>query len=380
MSDSKMRILGIERDNKACNYYRIASPLEEIARQELAEVAFIEYGTEFDADENMDKVFASDIILLPRPSSEEWFGFVKACRRAGKLIVSDYDDDPFTCDPMNPYYRWIGVKEWSHPEFGDVWKDGMIDKKTGQEWFNVEKNINRRDMVRAAFKKSDLVTCTTEELAEVFLKINPNTVILPNSIDLGVYDRPEFVKRKVRIGWQGGVSHYRDLHFIKDVLKIIGKRNDVEIIYFGDSRFAHLLKDIDNLTMHPFVHHVSYPYRLALLNLDIGICPLIDNEFNRRKSAIKYFEYTAVGAATIATDMPPYNKVIRNHEDGVLVPNEVDAWVEELSALIESKKRILELSRNAYENVSTNHTIQKNAPLWIEAYKSAIQANMETVK
>jgi len=242
MSDNKLRILGVERDNKACGYYRITNPLNHIAEQGLADCALIEYGSEFDSDENMEKVFQSDIILLPRPSSEEWFGFVKACRKAGKIIVSDYDDDPFTCDPMNPYYRWIGIEEWQHPDFGWVWKDGMKDKD-GQEWFNLEKNINRRDMLRASFKKSDLVTCTTPELQDVFLKINPNTIVVPNFIDLDCYVRPEFVKNKIRIGWQGGVSHYRDLHFIVPILEKISKKHDVEIVYFGDTRFSHLFNN-----------------------------------------------------------------------------------------------------------------------------------------
>lgn len=378
MSESKLRILGVERDNKACNYYRIANPLSFIAEQELATVDLIEYGSKFDADENMQKVFNADVILLPRPSSEEWFGFVKACRKAGKIIVSDYDDDPFTCDPMNPYYRWIGVEEWEHPDFGWVWKHGMTDKG-GQEWFNVEKNINRRDMVRASFKNSDLVTCTTPELREVFLNINPNTIVLPNFIDLDSYLRPEFVKRKVRIGWQGGVSHYRDLHFIVPILERLSQAHDVEIVYFGDSRFGDMFKNVKGFELHRFVNHETYPYKMALMNLDIGLCPLVDNEFNRRKSAIKWMEYSAVGACTVASDIPPYSSVIKNFETGLLCPNDSDCWFEALSGLVQDRKKILELSANALEDIRQKHTIQANAHLWVEAYKNVIEKNMAGV-
>jgi len=41
----------------------------------------------------------------------------------------------------------------------------------------------------------------------------------------------------------------------------------------------------------------AYPMRLAGLRLDIGLAPLIDNEFNHCKSKIKYFEYSIVKAA-----------------------------------------------------------------------------------
>lgn len=372
-----MRILGCERDTKACNYYRIQAPLDHIKIQQLADCSVIPYDSGFRED-NMTKVFETDIVLIPRPSSEEWFGFVKACRKAAKIVVSDYDDDPFTCDPMNPYYRWIGVEEWKHPDFGWVWKHGEKDPRTGQEWFNIEKNINRRDMLRAAFGRSDLVTCTTEELKEVFVKINPNTVVLPNSIDLDCYPEANLVKKNVRIGWQGGVSHYRDLQFILPVLERLHKKHpDVEFVYFGDTiRFESFLNHYPFLERHCFVNHETYPYKLKLLNLDIGLCPLIDNVFNRRKSAIKWMEYSAVGAATVASDIPPYSKAITNFKDGVLVPNDEKLWEEALLGLISDRKKILELSNAAIQTVIEGHTIQKNAHLWTDAYKRVIEKEM----
>jgi len=378
MSNSKLKICGVERDNKACNFYRILQPLDHIQKLDLAECVLIDYDSDFDAEENLQKVFGADIVLLPRPSSEEWFGFVKAAQKAGKLLVSDYDDDPFTCDPFNPYYRWIGIEEWQHKDLGWVWKHGMVHE--GQEWFNIEKNMNRRDMVRASFKKSDMVTCTTPELAEVFKAINPNTIVLPNFIDLEQYPVADIVKKKVRIGWQGGVSHYRDLHLIKPALAEIAKLHpDVELVYFGDSRLGGVFKDIPNFEFHNFVHHVSYPYKLKLLNLDIGICPLEENVFNVKKSAIKYFEYSAVGAATIASDIAPYNHVIDNFKDGVLVPNDTKCWVEALDGLIKDRQKIKALATNAYENVKENHTIQKNAHQWVDAYRQLIEKEMEVV-
>lgn len=340
--------------------------------QELADVVVLEYETKLDSDKAMAKVFETNLILLPRPSSEEWFGFVKAARKAGKLIVSDYDDDPFTCSPMNPYYRWIGVEEWRHPEYGWVWRNGMKDP-SGEEWFNVEKNINRRDNLRAAFKSSDMVTCTTPELQAVFKKINPNTIVLPNYVDLDSFPRPEMVKKKVRVGWQGGVSHYEDLYFIKDVLLELSKRDDVELVYFGDYRLSNIFKGFNNFEFQNWCDHKTYPYKLALLNLDIGICPLVDNVFNRAKSAIKYFEYTAVGAATVASNIPPYTHAITSGTDGILVSPNKQEWVESLVSLIQDKSRRLSMAQKAQENVLENYTIQKNAHKWVDAYNALVK-------
>jgi len=376
MIERKMRILGISRDKKACDHYRVDLPLTHIEDQELADVTRLAFETSLDSDEAIQAAFETDIILLPRPSSEEWFSFVKAARKAGKIVVADYDDDPFTCSPLNPYYRWIGIKEWSHPEFGKVWTDGAIEKD-GIEWFNIEKNMNRRDMVRAAFKKSDMVTCTTPELQEVFKKINPNTVILPNYINIDIYPRIDMVKKKVRIGWQGGVSHYEDLYNFKGVFEEISKRDDVEIVYFGDTRMSNMFKDCRNIEVQDWVSLQAYPYKLACLNIDIGVCPLVDNVFNRCKSAIKYYEYSAVGACTVASDMPPYSNAITNYKDGILVPADNKSWVDALVELIENPKKRLGLRENAYDNIRENYTIQKNAHKWVDAYKELINKECE---
>ena len=61
----------------------------------------------------------------------------------------------------------------------------------------------------------------------------------------------------------------------------------------------------------PFYTPELYPLILAnTINGDIGICPLEDNEFNKSKSCIKFYEYGACGMATIAPKMLPYESEV----------------------------------------------------------------------
>jgi len=57
-------------------------------------------------------------------------------------------------------------------------------------------------------------------------------------------------------------------------------------------------------THQPFVPLSEYNQTLCKLNLDIGLCPLVDNRFNRCKSAIKFYEYAMVGTCTMASKFP----------------------------------------------------------------------------
>jgi len=319
------------------------------------------------------ELLKSDIILFQRPSDKPWFDFVNILRKNGKIVVLDYDDDPFNTHPMNPYYRFVGTKEywykWPSGEVDQIWKDGEDD-------FDIERNITRNDLFRASFKNADMVTTTTDILCDFFKTINSKVKILPNLVDFNLFKRYELVKdNKVRFGYQCGVSHYEDLYIIKNAIKRIIKENDnAHFVYLGDYRFINLFQDIpkNRKEMNGWVNFVSYPYRLPLLNLDIGLCPLVDNTFNRNKSCIKYLDYSSVGAVTVASDVLPYSPVITNEKDGFLVKDE-NEWVEVVSRLCQDKKKRKEVADTAYDNVYENHNADKKVYLWRDAYDSLMK-------
>lgn len=377
-----MRILGIERDNTACNFYRILSPLYKMDEQNLAEI-FILKERDLGEDRAKDMAMWADIIVFQRPATEAWFNFIKLCRKIGKIVVSDYDDDPFNTSPLNPYYAFVGTEEvvwqWEDGTKEMLWSEEMISP-TGNRIFNIEKNINHRDMFRLNFKKSDLVTCTTDILREEFLKINPNVSVLPNLISTDFFPTThEFVKKEVRIGWQGGASHYEDLYMVKDaIMEVLEKEKKAKFVYFGDMRFQGLFKNCNQsqIEWHSWVSHATYPYKLALLNLDIGLCPLVDNQFNRNKSAIKHFEYSMMGISTIASNISPYSNVITDKKTGLLVPETKEAWVSSMRELINDKYKRLALSRSAKDNVIENHNLDTKAHLWVDAYEKVLKAGV----
>ena len=137
-----------------------------------------------------------------------------------------------------------------------------------------------------------------------------------------------------------------------------------------------LFKDIDlnQVEFQSWVQHVAYPYKLKLANIDIGLCPLVDNQFNRNKSAIKWMEYSVVGAATIASNIPPYSTVIKHGETGLLVND--DEWVEAMDMLIKDVKKRKQLAAKAFDDIYENHNADKKAYLWLEAYESVLKKDL----
>jgi O-antigen biosynthesis protein len=379
-----MKIMGIERDESACNYYRVFSPLQAILKQNLADVALI-HQRDIGTDRALQIALGADIIVFQRPANEDWLNFIKTCRKYGKHVVSDYDDDPFNTSPLNPFYQYIGTEPveytWADGTKEMLWSEDMIGS-TGNKIFNIERNIAFRDMFRLNFKKSDLVTTTTEVLRQEFLKITPSVAILPNVIDPEFWPQiPNFEKGDIRIGWQGGFSHYEDLYEIMPVIKkTLDKHENVKFVYFGDQRFRHLFKDCDQnkIEWQDWVHHETYPYKMTLLNLDIGICPIVNTHFNWTKSAIKWMEYSMLGMATVATNCEPYASVIKSGETGFLCSDHSE-WEQALDALIENSVQRKRMAKRAFMDVMENHNINTKAKMWVEAYDSILRPKEVTV-
>lgn len=380
-----MRILGIERDESACNHYRILQPLYKLLEHGMAKILTLEEGPQLKTDFAINKMLESDVIVLHRPASDDWFEFIKICRKYGKIIVCDYDDDPFNTHPMNPYYQFIGTEEVKYR-----WPDGTEEMlwsrnpaESGGRYIDIDANIRRRDLFRSCFKKADMVTTTTPILAEKLKQINPNTVVLPNLVDFSQYPEPmddyyrDPRKKKIRIGWQGGSSHYEDLCMIAPAIKkILRKYPETQFVYWGDLRMYGLFREvpIQRIDAHQWVKHLCYPYKLTCMNLDIGLCPIVDNEFNRNKSAIKYFEYSVVKCASVASKIPPYEPCITHGENGLLAGP--DEWFDAIESLIVDEKKRREIGQKAYENVYENYNADRQAYLWLNAYESIAKKDL----
>lgn len=346
--------------------------------RKLADVALI-HQRELGTDRAISLATEADIIVFQRPANEDWLNFIRVCRKHGKYIVSDFDDDPFNTHPLNPFYQYVGTEpveyKWPDGTKEWLWSEDMISG-TGNKIFSIERNIQFRDMFRLNFKKSDLVTCTTDLLRDEFLKLNPNVKVLPNCIDFGFFPiMPEIVKHEIRIGWQGGYSHYEDLYQIIPVIeKILSKHDNVKFVYFGDQRFRGLFKGCDQnkIEWQDWCSHDVYPYKLSMMNLDIGLCPLSDNKFNWTKSAIKWMEYSTVGMATVASNVSPYKDIIKNGETGILCSSN-DEWEESISSLILDKQRRILMAKKAFSSVYEEHNLDSKCHLWLEAYQEVLK-------
>lgn len=234
------------------------------------------------------------------------------------------------------------------------------------------------EMTKETIRKSDLVTVTTEKIAEHYRQFNDNVVVLPNYMDFMWWGKPwkQQSVNHIRLGWAGSVSHHEDLIMIKPTIeKILKNFPQVKFIYCGHGGRKGIIGDevFDDLPHNRREYYVGvpteyWPMKSKSMGFDIGIAPLLDDEFNSGKSAIKYYEYAANLVPGVYSNTVVYNGTIKPGKTGFLAKSE-DEWYRYLSRLITEKDLRERIMNAAYQDVLENYNLDDHYHKWIEAYE-----------
>lgn len=234
------------------------------------------------------------------------------------------------------------------------------------------------------------MTVTKKELGEFYKKLTGTEyVVIPNCINFEKISTCSYEKnnKAVRICWTGSPTHSEDLKVMAKGLKELKEKygEKIEIVMFGwdganrdavknkkgelELRItSNYLEDIQ-IEYHKAVDIDHYYNKIASLNIDIGLIPLCDHEFNHTgKSAIKFYEFSACKVPCVVSKSPVYDEVISG-ENGLIAKKEHD-WVRQVSRLIDDKELRIQLAENAYNWVKENRSYAKNAYMWANLYRN----------
>lgn len=306
-------------------------------------------------------IMSSDIVVFHRPDKEVDLVVAKKLKEAGKKIVFDNDDT---------------YKDYGGFKFTDFMNEEMVKKGL--------KTLNEN--IDTFAKGADLVTCTTEFLKKEYLELNPNVVVLPNTVDPFYF--PEPAKNDtdiVRIGITGSVGITADIEVLKPIIEKYENDPRVRLVLLslppeGENEFYKKLYVNEyafwnkvNIEWHSFVPYDTYYEYLNNLKLDMIIIPRADSYFNKCKSNLKFLENSALQIPSIcqafSSGDSPY-QVNPNDAPYLLLANTFDEWIEKIELLISDKKLRRELGEKAQKYVFENYSIEKNAYKWREAYES----------
>ncbi|QKX15823.1 glycosyltransferase family 1 protein [Microbulbifer sp. YPW1] len=133
----------------------------------------------------------------------------------------------------------------------------------------------------------------------------------------------------ITVFYHGSASHGADLNWLRPVIEkalAADKRLVFEVI--GNNSVNRLFKGLPRAhVIHP-MKWGSYQALLQRPGRTIGLAPLLDSPFNRARSHTKFLDITLAGAVGIFARGPVYGEVVRDGENGLLLPMDQAAWVE----------------------------------------------------
>lgn len=163
--------------------------------------------------------------------------------------------------------------------------------------------------------------------------------------------------RRLRVGWAGAQQHEGDLRLLKPVVRATA--GQVDWVFFG--MCPDYLRPWAHSVIDP-VSYADYPRQLAGLGLDVAVAPLVDNDFNRCKSALKLLEYGALGLAVIASDLPPYRG-----SPACLAGPTAAAWIDCIERYVNHPEQARADGRALRDWVWRNHTLASRTAVWQDA-------------
>lgn len=388
----------------ACSWYRVMVPFMHL--RDMGYVNVYEDNETGDMKESNYALLHSDIGHFYNLAGEaplhriRSLKRVKPGRRAGPdgqgvdvhppALIWDCDDNTDFVHPFNMTYAHLGVRGYPDgrllkPGEGLSVTDGTgkviggwVDGKTRKDGitFDVARNLHDMMVRHQIMRECHGVTCASPMLAKYVKEVigQQNVHIFPNTIDPAHYENIRAVRtdKRVRVLWQGGQSHYIDWYPLRDALKAVCEkyRDQFTFVWFGE--YFDWMADIIPPSMmeyHPWVEYPAYRLKRGLLNVDINLCPLVNNVFNAAKSAIKWYEASIwhdMPEATLAQRGPVFNEI----EDGVtgLLFNTPEEFAQKLGLLIEDEALRKRLGRAAHEWVLANRTPEKTIPGLFDFY------------
>lgn len=291
---------------------------------------------------NTDEEYENKILINQRmslPSFASGLKLFEQIKKSNYLYINEMDDHP------------------TH------WKESY--EKTG--------NIN--------FVGCHAIQTSTKYLAEYLRQFNPNVKVFDNQLKKiqppRDFDAEFRQKNKPVTIFFGALNRDEDfaeiLPIINDVSQIYGKKILFKVIahqkLFNSikSKNKILLGDPNNYDGQ----YIPYEqYEEALRTSDIALLPLLDNEFNRSKSDLKFIECASGGAAVLASPVV-YSEVIKDGENGFIFRN-LKEFEEKLKLLIFNRAKRREIAENAYNYVKHNRLMSQHYEERIDWYRELL--------
>jgi len=332
--------------------------------------------------------WATAVTGIDRYKPNKEYETIKVPLNSMQILWADYIVFPFTFDDLSESYNNLrkinpnvnivfnvdfNYYELSknHPLFKDFEEKKAIE--------NIENNIFYSDLTLTTnVKLTDVILEKFKELSTTKFKDKESYVsigtfplfidseIMLENLELDNVKLPIEEQNKVRVGIIATNYTWEDIHSYKEQLqKVQDELGDkVKFYVFGFDGIDYQTKKncfpenfkFEYVKPATIVHYLK---QLKNLRLDVLFIPLRKNNFNETSENYnKFLEAGLLNIPTMVYDIFPYNQVVKNGDNGVLLSKK-DDLIERLKFFSENKPELSRMGSNANQFVLNNFSINE---------------------
>ena len=317
--------------------YRVMAPLRSLARAGIAQV---------------------DFTYSPNHQTQRILTLSELIRtEADAILVQNFLGDS-SLEALEKYKKMTDV-------YTTFALDDLITNIPDGNEYRKNIPVNARTRLRKGLMLCDRLIVSTEPLKDLCRNMIDDIVVIPNYLETNIWSNIQSERHagpKPRVGWAGAQQHSDDLAFIEDVVKATA--HEVDWVFFG----------MCPNSIRPYVSEVhgfefdfeKYAEKLASLNLDLAVAPLMQHPFNEAKSNLRLLEYGAMGWPVICTDIFPYqNAPVKR------VNNDAASWIAAIRERIYDPDAAYKEGDDLKEWVLSNHLLDQHVETWSNNLLSA---------
>ena len=256
----------------ACSFYRSAGVAKDLRHRTGHNIIVAEWRA---VEMNWSMIQDFDIIMFQRPYGKQALDLCKFIKTNRVPLWLDYDDNLLCVPPENPAFS--------------TYSDPAV-----------------QDSIKEMLKLADVVTVTSSDLRDDWLKYNNNIAIIPNAFNDIVFRRDMKPKERSNIVlWRGTPSHVYDMmRYGQSISKAAKDFPDKQFLFMGF--YPWMLPDTDNLAYMPEMDIMLYFSNLYQMAPALIHVPLFNSLFNHCKSNIALLEGAYFGCNCVVPDWPDW--------------------------------------------------------------------------
>ena len=335
-----MNITWYLSDLHACGHVRGEVIAREIGRQ------FRNIDIVCKSDVLISDFYRSNIMVWQRQDQPGIIEKMRLAKRMGIKNIYELDDDVFNIPPefQKPYVYYA--------------RDDV------------------RERIKIFLGEADAITVSTPTMASAIQSYSPGIpkFVVENALDVdqweGAYTHRManlLEKNTVTVGWMASGSHQIDVPLVAPALfQLMQEYPELRLHLIGWIGWEQLGEQMveykDRIVTEPWINSAFLPD--AMRDIDIGLCPLVDNAFNRAKSNVKWQQYSALGCTTVASKSPAYANLSNGVNALVVEDNSPGGWYAAIKSLLVDGQHCHAIGMNARSELLGKWDMRKCVSNW----------------